>query len=576
MTDRSRKTKNPSQSQQDTRGTVASGNAVFVHTKRQRNPFILADLIAIRAEEKPDLDVLTFEHLSLDGGASADEVRTYADLYTNANRIAADLVARGIEKGDRFAIMMRNHPEFVEASIAASITGCVFVPIDPRTRGEKLAFLLRDSGSRGVFCADYCADQLVEVREQAPELEWMLMLQATPDPRDARVELPTAADGVESLNEVLAKPAATVDGRVDDVSHPLQIIYTSGTTGDPKGIVGDHMRFGGTGMLGAIFGYQADERPYTGLSFTHNNAQATALAPALMSGYRAVLSRRFTKSRLWEICRRYGCTSFSLVGGMATAIYSEPPRADDRDNPVRLVVSGGMPAAIWEPFEQRFGVQIFEFYGASDGGGMAYKPAGVGPVGSFGKPMDSVTMKILDEEGTECLPGVVGEICCRPAGGEEATVEYHANPEASRKKIREGWNRSGDMGHRDEEGWLYFDYRIGGGIRHNGDFVNPSFVEKVIAEDPQVSDVFVYGVPAASGAPGEKDVVAALVILEPAAFDARALFAHCRAGLEPNFVPSYLQVIDEIPKTASEKPQERLLQERFSQDAQGVYAQSSG
>jgi crotonobetaine/carnitine-CoA ligase len=533
---------------------------------RERNPFILADLIQIRAEEKPDLDVLTFEHLGLDGGATPDEVRTYADLQTRANRIAADLVARGMQPGDRFAIMMRNHPEFVEAMIAASITGCLFVPIDPRTRGDKLAFLLRNSGCRGVVCADYSAESLLAVREQAPDVEWLLGLQSGA----AEAGSFGGFGDVASLNEVLAKPAPTVDTRVEEISHPLQIIYTSGTTGDPKGIVGDHMRFGGTGMLGGIFGYQDDERPYTGLSFTHNNAQATALAPALMSGYRAVFSRRFSKSKLWDVCRRYGCTSFSLVGGMATAIYSEPAREDDSDNPVRLVVSGGMPAAIWEPFERRFGVKIFEFYGASDGGGMAYNAPGTGPVGSFGKPMRGLDMRVLDDDGNECPPGVVGEICCRPEVG-DASVEYFGNPEASRRKIREGWNRSGDMGHRDAEGWLYFDYRVGGGIRHNGDFVNTGFVEKLIAEDPQVSDVFVYGIPAASGAPGEKDVVAAIAVRDLQAFDADALFAHCREGLEPNFVPSYLQVVDEIPKTASEKPQERFLLERFSPEAPGVY-----
>ena len=533
---------------------------------RERNAFILADLVQIRAEETPDRDVLTFEHYSLDGCATPDEVRTYADLQIHSNRIAAELIGKGMRPGDRFAIMMRNHPEFVEAMIAASITGCVFVPIDARTRGEKLAFLLRNSGCRGVVCTDTTAAQLVAVREQAPALEWLLALETGAG--DSVSDL----SGVESLDAVLAQPAETVDARVEDVSHPLQIIYTSGTTGDPKGIVGDHLRFGGTGMLGGIFGYREDERPYTGLSFSHNNAQATALAPALMSGYRAVFSRRFSKSKLWDIFRRYGCTSFSLVGGMATAIYSEPPRDDDRDNPVRMVVSGGMPAAIWEPFEQRFGVAIFEFYGASDGGGMAYKPVGQGPVGSFGKPMAGLDMRILDEDGVECPPGVIGEICCRPEGGGEARVEYHDNPEASRKKIRGGWNRSGDMGHRDEEGWLFFDYRVGGGIRHNGDFVSPGFVEKVAAEDPQVCDVFVYGVPAASQAPGEKDVVAAIVVEDPGAFDPEALFAHCRKGLEANFVPSYLQVVDEIPKTASEKPQERLLLERFSPEADGVYA----
>ncbi len=536
---------------------------------RERNEFILADLISIRAEQKPNLDVLTFEHLSLDGGATPDEVRSYADLQRNANCIAAGLVERGMAKGDRFGIMMRNHPEFVEAMIAASITACVFVPIDPRIKGEKLAFMLRDSGCRGVICADYSVAQVCELASDLERLDWVLALET-----GESGALPLSSfESVESLNHVLAAEVETVAVRDTQLTDPLQIIYTSGTTGDPKGIVGDNQRFGGTGMLGFIFGYQEDERPYTGLSFTHNNAQATALCPALMSAYRAVFSRRFTKSKLWDVCRRYGCTSFSLIGGIATAVYSEPAKADDADNPVRMVVSGGMPAAIWEAFEQRYDVKVFEFYGASDGGGMAYKPVEEGPVGSFGKPMPGIIMKILDDAGNECNPGEVGEICCRPEDGSEASVEYFNNPDASVKKISGGWNRSGDMGRMDNDGWLFFEYRRGGGIRHNGDFINPSFVEKVIAEDDQVDDVFVYGVPAASGAPGEKDVVAAIVVVDPDHFSPGRVFRHCRGGLEANFVPAYLQLVGEIPKTASEKPQERFLLESFVPNGVNVFTQ---
>jgi crotonobetaine/carnitine-CoA ligase len=218
-------------------------------------------------------------------------------------------------------------------------------------------------------------------------------------------------------------------------------------------------------------------------------------------------------------------------------------------------------------------VKIFEFYGAMDGGGIAYKPVGQGPIGSFGKPSPTIEMKILDGNGNECPAGVVGEICTRPVGGERPTVEYFGNPEASEKKVRGGWNHSGDMGHADEDGWLFFDYRVGGGIRHNGDFVNPGFVEKAIAELPEVEDVFVYGVPAASGAPGEKDVVAAIACVDGADTDTGPIFAACREKLEPNFVPSYLQVLDEIPKTASEKPQERLLLEAFDAIAANVHTE---
>jgi crotonobetaine/carnitine-CoA ligase len=461
--------------------------------------------------------------------------------------------------------MMRNHPEFVETLIACSILGALLVPVDPRTRGEKLAYMLRKAGCCGVVCADHCLPEVAAARGQAPDLAWILMLETGEETAG-----PAQAD---SLQEVLSKPAESVDVRVEGPLDPLQIMYTSGTTGDPKGIVGANFRFCAAGMLGDLFGYRDDERPYTGLSFSHGNAQSMTLVPALTKGLRAVFSRRFTKSKLFDVCRAHGCTTFSLVGGMATAIYSEPERPDDADNPVRMVVSGGMPAGIWEAFERRFGLEILECYGAMDGGGMAYKPIGQGPTGSFGKPMSTVEMKILDEDGNECPPGVVGEICVRPVGGGEASVEYYGDAEASRKKIQHGWNRSGDMGHADADGWLFFDYRLGGGIRHNGDFINPGFVEKAVAEHPSVADVFVYGVPAASQAPGEKDVVAAIVFAAGEAPDAQSVFAACRQKLESNFVPSYLQVLDELPKTASEKPQERILLQQFDPGAANVHTE---
>ena len=530
---------------------------------RERNESLLADLVASRADARPDLDVLTFEHLSL-GDGSPDEVRSYADLHRNAQRIAAWLVARRLARGERFALMLRNHPEFVETMIAASTTACVTVPIDPRTRGEKLAYTLRNSGCRGIVCADYCLEAVRAVRSRVPDLGWALVLESG----EGAAPVPLG-EGEVQLGAVLTGPETTVDVRLRSPDDPLQIIYTSGTTGDPKGVVFPNGRFGLFAMLGMLLGYRADDRPYTGLSLTHGNAQAVTLGPSLHMGLRAVFSRRFTKSRLWDVCRRYGCTTFSMLGGMGTAIYAEPARPDDAENPVRMIVDAGMPGALVGPFERRFGVAVFEWYGAIEGG-LAFRPPGVGPVESFGKPVPGLEMKVVDERDVECPPGEVGEIVSRPATGEPAQVEYFGNAEASQKKTAGGWLRSGDMGHRDAEGWLYFDYRKGGGIRHNGDFVNTGFVEKVIAEHPGVSDVFVYGVPAASGAPGEKDVVAAIVPAPGVPFDPKSVFAACRAGLEPNFVPSYLQVVEEIPKTASEKPQERFLLERFAPGAPGV------
>jgi len=531
----------------------------------ERNNLVLADFFLTRAETLPDHPIVTFE-----GGADGrdDEVRTYQDLWLNAQRMAHDLTTRGMAYGDRFALLIRNHPEFIEAMIAASLTGTVFVPIDPRTKGRKLSFTLNNSGCRGVFCADYSGGEIAAIREDVPSLEWIWLLES--GEAGATVGLDDLAGSV-SAREVLAHPQVTFDSRLRDPSDPVQIIYTSGTTGDPKGVMIGNIRLGGGTMGGRALRLEPGDRPYTGLSLTHGNAQSLTLMPALGMDLPVVLSRKFTKSRLWDITRKYNCTVFNLLGGMTTAIYSEPVRPDDADNPVRMVCSAGMPANIWRKFEERFNLKVLELYGAVDGFGLLVNAPGEGPVGSFGRCPPNLEIKIVDDEDKECPPGVQGELIGRGRGA-APRIEYFGNKEASAKKTWGGWLRSGDICHTDEQGWLYFDYRKGGGIRHNGDFVNPVFVEQVLAEHPSVNDVFVYGVPAASGAPGEKDVVAAIVVQPGQEFDAAEVFDHCRKELESSFIPSYLQVVAEIPKTASEKPQERFLLEAFAVDGEGIHA----
>ena len=112
----------------------------------------------------------------------------------------------------------------------------------------------------------------------------------------------------------------------------------------------------------------------------------------------------FSKSRLWDITRKYRCTNFTLLGGMTTAIYAEPPRANDAVNPVRSIISAGMPAAIWESFERRFGVRILEFYGAAEGG-LSFNYPGSGPVGSIGKPAPTLQHRIVDDQGHDVPRG---------------------------------------------------------------------------------------------------------------------------------------------------------------------------
>jgi crotonobetaine/carnitine-CoA ligase len=155
----------------------------------------------------------------------------------------------------------------------------------------------------------------------------------------------------------------------------------------------------------------------------------------------------------------------------------------------------------------------------------------------------------------------------------ETKVEYFGRKEDSEKKTRGGWLRSGDICHMDEDGWLYFDFRKGGEIRRHGDFIPVDAVEKVIGEVEEVSEVYVYGVPSSTGAPGESDLVAAVSPYPGSKIDPQKIFETCRKKLPQNFVPTYIQVLEEIPKTPSEKPKDNLLKTTFNPDAENVFTE---
>ncbi|HKR16530.1 class I adenylate-forming enzyme family protein [Rhizorhapis sp.] len=523
------------------------------------NLLIIANLVAAQAAARPDLDVLTFE----DGGVS--EVRTYRDLWENGQRLAEAFRDLGLAKGARVALLIQNHPEFVELMIAAAIQGIVIVPIDPRTRGAKLAYMLRDSDSCGIICASYSLNGVIEALGDCPNVKWVA---GVDELGAASVPVPTFAMR-EWLSTPMPEPALPV--AVASEAEPMQLMYTSGTTGDPKGIVVPHGRFGAVSGHGeAVFGYRPGDRPYTGLSLTHGNAQFVTLAPSLKMGLRAVISRKFSKSRLWDIVRHHGCTTFSLLGGMVTAIHAEPRHEDDAVNPLRLVVSAGMPIALWEDFSRRFGVEILEFYGAMEGG-MAINRPGEGPIGSCGRAAPGLVARIVREDGALAEPNEVGELQFQLATGPFPPVTYHNNPEASSAKVVDGWLQTGDMARMDGDGWLFYEYRKGGGIRRNGEFVSPSFVERVLGEHPGIDDIFVYGVASSGGAPGERDVVAAIV--PTASFDPIEVFRWAHAKLERNMVPRFLHVVEQIPKTASEKPQERFLIDEFASGKAKIFTE---
>jgi acyl-CoA synthetase (AMP-forming)/AMP-acid ligase II len=513
---------------------------------------VISRIVRRAAERDPDHVAFVFEN-----GNFPDEPVTFADLSVRGNQLAHRFRADGLAKGDRVAIMLRNHPEFLYGLVATSKLGLETVPVDPRARREKLRYFLQFSDSKAVVVADYVLEDS-RVVDLISELGLRTYVLATAEGPSVDVN---EHSGWIPLGEVFAEPnLADVGEHVDDVNDSWLLSFTSGTMGDPKAILFTYARMELYQLLPGWFGYRPEDVPYTGLSLTHGNAILVTLMPALWGRVdHSVFSRWFTRSRIWDLCREYGVTTWSNLGGIATAVYSNRPSSQDLDHQVRLICSAGMPPQLWEPFEQRFGVRVLEWYGTMEGG-FAYNPVGFGPIGSFGKPPgDVLEMALMDQEGRLLEAEADGELLVRPIGG-ETRMHYYKNPTASAQKVRDGWLRTGDTVHRDAHGWLFFLNRMqDGGLRKMGEFIQEGFVRRAVAEHDAVADVHVYGVAAASGAPGETDIVAAVIAASTDRIDPAALFEHCAGRLEPSHVPDLIQVVDEFPLTPSAKVQTRLL-----------------
>ncbi|MDY6906252.1 MAG: AMP-binding protein [Thermodesulfobacteriota bacterium] len=470
-----------------------------------------------------------------------EEEFSYWRMNRNANKAANLLLAAGGGKSKGVGVFMRNSPRFLEVFFGAQKAGMYTVTINPEARGDGLAYIINHSDIELLVVDAELLDTINAVADQLERVSPPNIIVDDIEPEAADYDIP---DTMKRLSGAAAMPADRPDIQANPEDICL-IIYTSGTTGPPKGVV---YRYNTTGVnqlrLAGHFLLTKDDVYYTYLSLSHGNALFISTTATMAARATMGLSRKFSASRFWDHVRFYNATILNTIGSIVPILMKQPEKPNDRDNNVRIVLSAACPADMWEPFEQRFGVTIYEGYGAIDGGGKGIFNFGNAPKGSLGKPT-SPGVRLIDENGSDVPPDVPGELVFK-VGNKSSSVEYYKNEEASQKKIKDGLLYTGDILRRDSKGYFYFVGRNTESMRKGGENVSAYEVEQVIMKHPAVEEVAVYAVPSEMI---EDEIMAAIKVVEDQTLDPEALRRFLSDKLAKYAIPRYIRFVDDFPKT---------------------------
>jgi len=508
---------------------------------KYRHMSIFAELI--RARSADDRIALHFE----------DRSHTWSEVIREAERRAAlALRLRNPDRPFHIGVLLDNVPEYVFWIFAAALSGAAVVGINPTRRGAELAADIRHTDSQW----------LITDPEQAWRLDGLgiergrVLLAGTPE-----YEADLAAAG-----------AAPPDRSAPLPGDPLLLLFTSGSTGAPKAVICSQGRLAQIAEHGPQFGIVREAVTYIAMPLFHGNAIMANLAMATYAGATIVLRRRFSASEFLPDIRKYGVTYFNYVGRALAYILATPERPDDAANPLRDAFGTEASARDMAEFARRFGCQVIEGYGSSEGAIGITKVPGT-PPDALGLPATGTDVAICDPgTGRECPRAefdesgaltngheAIGEIVRRDAEG--VFEGYYNNPVADAHRLRDGWYWSGDLGYRDKAGFFYFAGRDADWLRVDSENFAAAPVERILSRYDPVVMCAVYPVPD----PRTGDQVMAALEIE-GDFDPRdfADFLDEQPDLGTKWAPQFVRLTPEMPLTPTNKIDKRgLRRERW-------------
>lgn len=498
-----------------------------------------------------------------------DRTLSYAELDRLSDGFAGFLLDHGLKEGDRVALYLQNVPQFVICLLGAWKIGAIGVSINPMNRSRELSLLLRDSGARVlVLHRDLYKDVAEPVLKEFPQICAVTTSARDYQNRnDARVindqEAPECPGTIDLAQIMRTTSRAT--GLQSELApkKPAMIVYTSGTTGLPKGAVITHANFAFDSALWREWMGMRDKSPILAIApLFHITGLVGHIGAAFATCAPIILSMRFHPAVVADAAQEHKAEF--MVGAITAfiAIMNSPDVRPEQFSTLSKAYTGGapVPAKVAHEFSRKFGLPVRNTYGMTETSSLIVgvpfdleTPVDSNGSYSVGVPVFNSDAYIADETGQPLPAGEAGEIYIR---GPQVISEYWQRPDATSEAFYNGYLRTGDVAYMNEDGWIFIVDRKKDMISASGYKVWPKEVEDVIYTHPAIREAAVIGVK--DDYRGE--TVKAVVSLRPGkSVLPEALIAFCRERMAAYKYPRQVEIIEDLPKTATGKILRREL-----------------
>jgi fatty-acyl-CoA synthase len=490
-----------------------------------------------------------------------DKRLSYWELNTRVNQVANSLTGLGVVKGDRVACLLYNCVEYWEIYFSCAKLGAIMVPLNFRLAPPELEFAINDSDPRVLIFGESFQDVVRGLENDLPGVECFIGLESEgealknfdEDGRHKKYERLLEGDDTEPETEV---------GFEDD----LFIMYTSGTTGRPKGSVWTH----GNALWFSVsqivtFGYRADDVSLLSGPLYHVGALQDISMPTFHMGGTCVLlqSRGFDAHSVLQLISKEKVTKTLLFPVMLYEILSLPDLDQYDLSCFEQVLTGGEPVPVptIRSFQQKLpGTDLIQGYGLTEGTGIAtacLAEYAIEKAGSAGKPLLNVDVRIADDEGNSLVHGETGEILVKSP---VVSKGYWRRPEANAETFVDGWCHTGDLGRLDDDGFLYIEGRKKDMIISGAENIYPAEIENVLYQHPKIHEATVIGVPDQRWG----EAVMAIIVKRPGEdLTEEEVVDFCKERMAGYKKPRYVDFVDSLPRTPSQKVQKFILREKY-------------